>query len=329
MRLGDVAECARGSRARRLHGGGRWSGALATGLRIATLVLAYGAAATLGPVFAPAIGAEIGVGGVLAAVASGSAVFLAVYLVLTLASRYARWFGKRENGGRSPRDRFLGACFGAVRGGLLALMVVYLAMWFDALRATGNGAVVPEIGDSIATRITSGVVQSALERAVDPADPAGRFAARFAARPAVSAAELQGILDDENFARLRNDAGFWNNVEDGHLDRALRRTSFVQLADDAQLRQKAAHLGLVSEGAALDADAFRRRSPRCSRRSVRGCAGCTATPPCRSCSPIPRSSRCSRAATRSGCWAPEVPRARDPPRGSAAGAGAGGATAKN
>jgi uncharacterized membrane protein required for colicin V production len=235
---------------------GAWSGALATGLRIATLVLAYGAAATLGPVFAPAIGAQIGVGGVLAVVASGSAVFVATYLVSSLASRYARGLGKRENTGRSPRDRFVGACFGTVRGGLLALMVVYLAMWFDALRATGNGALVPEIGDSIAARVTSGVVQSAIESAVDPADPAARFAARFASRPAVSAVELQEILDDENFARLRNDARFWNEIEDGNLDAALQRSSFVQLADDAQLRQKAAHLGLVSDRAALDAEAF-------------------------------------------------------------------------
>jgi hypothetical protein len=39
---------------------GAWSGALATGLRIATLVLAYAASALIGPALAPAVGAQLG-----------------------------------------------------------------------------------------------------------------------------------------------------------------------------------------------------------------------------------------------------------------------------
>lgn len=236
---------------------GAWSGALATGLRIATLVLAYTAAVVLGPAFAPRFGAWLGLGGALAIVVSGSAMFALAYLVLGIAARLARRLGRRENTGRSPRDRFLGATFGAVRGALLAMMVVYLAMWFDALRATGTAAVLPEIGDSIAADVTGGVVQSAIESAVDTSDPAARFTARFAAHPADSAAALQSIFDDPGFARLRGDERFWNDVEDGNLDAALQRSSFTSLAQDAQLRHKAARLGLVSDEAALDADRFR------------------------------------------------------------------------
>jgi uncharacterized membrane protein required for colicin V production len=236
---------------------GAWSGALATGLRIATLALAYTAAVVLGPAFAPQLGAWFGLGGLLGTVVAGSAMFVVAYLVLGIAARFARRLGPRENTGRSPRDRFLGATFGAVRGALLALMVVYLAMWFDALRATGTAAVLPEIGDSIAADVTSGVVQSAIESAVDTNEPAARFTARFAAHPAASATELQSIFDDPAFARLRSDARFWNEVEDGNLDAALQRNSFFNIAGDAQLRRKAANLGLVSEEAALDADSFR------------------------------------------------------------------------
>jgi uncharacterized membrane protein required for colicin V production len=236
---------------------GAWTGALATGLRIATLVLAYAASALLGPAFAPALGARIGLSGFPATVAACTATFVVVYIVLGIASRFARRLGPRENTGRSPRDRFLGGCFGAVRGFVLAVTVVYSVMWFDALRATSAGAVVPEIGDSLAADVTSGVVGGAVGAAVDTSEPTGRFAARFAARPAVAAAELQSVIDDRNFAELRSDARFWNDVEDGNVTAALQRRSFESLAQDAQLRHRLADLGLVTDEASLDAEVFR------------------------------------------------------------------------
>src|SRR5262249_51642251 len=42
------------------------------------------------------------------------------------------------------------------------------------------------------------------------------------------------------------------------LEAALHRNSFLDLADDAQLRHKAADLGLVADSAAYEADAFRK-----------------------------------------------------------------------
>ncbi len=236
---------------------GAWRGALATGLGIATLVLAYATAALVGPALAPGIGSRLGLAGLAATVTACSALFVVTYAVLGIAARFARRLGPRENVGRSPRDRFLGASFGALRGLLLALLVVYLAMWLDALRATGTAAVLPEIGDSVAAEVTSGVVQTAIESAVDTSEPTVRFAARFAARPAVAAAEIQALIDDPSFAQLRSDARFWSDVEDGNLDAALQSPSFQSLARDAQLRQKFAALGLVADEAAFDAEVFR------------------------------------------------------------------------
>src|SRR5262249_7208797 len=158
-----------------------------------------------------------------------------------------RRLGRRENSDRSPRDRFLGATFGAVRGLVLAMLLVYAAMWFDALRATGNAAVLPEIGDSVAADVTSGVVRTAIEHAVDTREPAGRFGARLAARPQVAAADLQALIDDHSFAELRSDADFWSDVEQGRLSLALRRNSFQKLARDAEVRRRLADLGLVPE----------------------------------------------------------------------------------
>jgi uncharacterized membrane protein required for colicin V production len=236
---------------------GAWNGALATGLRIATLVLAYGLALVLAPVFAPSFAGAFGGEGLLATLTASSVVFLVAYAVLAIASRYARRLGPRANVGRSPRDRFLGACFGAVRGAFVAMMVVYLAMWLDALRATGSAPIVPELGDSVAAEVTGGVVEGALASTVDTADPAARFVTHFASHPAAAAGGLQALLDDPSFVTLRADTRFWNDVEDGNVDAALQRSSFRALADDAQVRHQAAQLGLVSEESARDADAFR------------------------------------------------------------------------
>src|SRR6185369_6030885 len=101
------------------------------------------------------------------------------------------------------------------------------------------------------------VMRSAIESTVDTSQPSGRLAARFASRPAVAAAELQGVIDDPNFAELRSDARFWNDVEDGNVAAALQRRSFTAFAADAQLRQRLAHLGLVADEAALDPEVFR------------------------------------------------------------------------
>jgi len=236
---------------------GAWRGALATGLGIATLLLSYAAAVFLGPELAPALGERLGLAAFVAVPLASTAAFLAAYIALGLVSRLVQRFGRRGNLGRSPRDRFLGGCFGAVRGLLLAMMVVYLAMWADALRATGNAAVLPEIGDSAVADLTGGVVQSAIETAFDESDPTTRFAARFAAHPGVAAADFQHVIDDPNFTRLREDAQFWSAVENGNLAAAFQRASFQSLQHDAALRQKLAHLGLVPDEAALDAEVFR------------------------------------------------------------------------
>ena len=236
---------------------GAWRGALASGLGIATLLLAYAAAILLAPALAPALGERLGLGSLLAVPLAGSIAFFGAYAILGLVSTGVRRLGRRENAGRSPLDRFLGGSFGAVRGLLIAGLLVYLAMWLDALRSTGTAVVIPEVGDSAAAALTGQIVESAIASALDPDDPAARVTARLAARPAVAAGELQGVIDDASVARLRGDEAFWTYVEYGNVDAAMNRASFQQLQHDAQLRHRLANLALVPEEAASDPEAFR------------------------------------------------------------------------
>ena len=159
------------------------------------------------------------------------------------------------------------ASFGALRGFLLALMVVYVAMWFDALRATGAGAVLPEIGDSIAADVTSGVVESAIETAVDTSQPAGplRRARRRrgprSRRP--SSRRSSTIRTSRSCATTRE---FWNDIEHGNVDAATQRRSFLGARRTTrQLRHRLAQLGLVADEAAIDAEVFRQSVARGAR----------------------------------------------------------------
>jgi membrane protein required for colicin V production len=236
---------------------GAWRGALTTGLGIATLLLAYAAAIGLGPPLAPAVEARLGVGSPFSLAIGGSVAFFGTYAIAGIAAAFVRRMGRRQNEGRAPLDRFLGGAFGALRGLLVALLLVYLASWLDALRATGTAQVIPELGDSAAATLAGDVMESAISAALDPDDPAARVTARIAERPALAAVELQSVVEDPNFANLRGDSTFWSHVESGDVDAAMNRRAFQRLQHDAQLRHKLANLALVSDEAAGDPVAFR------------------------------------------------------------------------
>ena len=204
---------------------------------------------------------------------------------------------------RSPRDRFLGASFGAVRGALLAMMVVYLAMWFDALRATGGGAVLPEIGDSVAADVTSGVVQSAIESAVDTsrARRALHGALRIAARGFGGRAPVD-LRRPEIRASCAATSGSGTTSRTATSTRRSSARSFLNARARCAAAATAAHLGLVTRRGG----ARRRWVPAVDRAGARGDRSAPARAAqrsrrCRSCSPTRRWSRCSRTATRSGC----------------------------
>lgn len=232
-------------------------GGLATGLSLIALVGGYAAAVLLGPAFAPQAAALTGSPPWLGVAAAGTAAFLSVFLLLSLVGSLVRRAEHRVEGERrSPRDRFLGAVFGLARGGLVVLLLSYLALWVDALRTTGTVENLPEIEGSTAAALTEDVVEAGVEAAVGDA-AAGRVMARVAARPGRALADLQEVVEHPGFAALREDPLFWGYVEHGSLDAAMNRGGFVTLARDAELRRRLGELGLIEPEAAESVSAFR------------------------------------------------------------------------
>jgi uncharacterized membrane protein required for colicin V production len=236
---------------------GALRGALATAMGLLSLAVAYGSGLTLAPALGPSLAERLDWPAPLGVAVAGSGAFLAAYVAMGIVSAVVRRLSRRRDGQRSARDRFLGGAVGALRGALIVLLLSWLALWVDALRATGTVESLPEVGDSKAAALTGEIIESGLEAALEDAGPAGRMVARMAARPGVALAELQGVLDNPNIERLRSDELFWRHVESGAVDAALNRLSFQRVQGDDALRRRLADLGLIGEDAAVDTRAFR------------------------------------------------------------------------
>jgi membrane protein required for colicin V production len=239
-------------------GMGMLRGALRSLLSVATLGVAYAAAALAASRLGPGLGHSLGTSGLVGMAAAGMAAFALGFVGMGMLSRVLTAMERRRVGSdlRSARDRFLGGVFGGLRGALVVLLLCYLALWVEALRATGTAPDLPELGDSTAARVTGDVVEAGIGAALD--EPGGgRLVARMAARPAATLTDLQQLVDSPQLQTLRSDAAFWTYVENGAVDSAMNRQSFLHIVRDRSLRDRFASLGLVDPAAAADPVAFR------------------------------------------------------------------------
>jgi membrane protein required for colicin V production len=232
-------------------------GGLASGMALGSLGVAYAAAILAAPRLGPLAAELTGVSEWLGMPLAGSVAFLAAFLVMAVVSKLlGRLTAPEEGEGRSPRDRFLGGVFGAVRGGLIVLLLSYLAIWVDALRITGTAPDLPELGSSAAARVTETLVEAGVTAFVDDA-PSGHMIARIAARPGQSIADLQGLMEHPVINELRADELFWSYVEHGNVDAALNRRGAMALIYDAEVRRQLGELGLIDAAAVSDSRVFR------------------------------------------------------------------------
>jgi membrane protein required for colicin V production len=234
-------------------------GALASALAVAVLVGAYASAILLGPGFAQAFADGLQVPKLLATALSGAAIFLAAFVSLGLVSALLRWGERRRRAGapRGVGDRALGAFFGGLRGGLIALLVGVLGYWLQAFETLGGRTGIPALGPSNVAAASQSLVAAATTVWTDPDSAGGRMAARAAAYPSQTFGALQDLLEDERILGLRDDARFWTAVEAGNVGAATGRVSFARIAYDEGLRRRFADTGLVPEAAASDPEAFR------------------------------------------------------------------------
>jgi uncharacterized membrane protein required for colicin V production len=238
---------------------GALRGALATGLRLASLLGAYVVAAMGAAPCGPVVAAWLGLAPVLGVAAAGALLFAAGYAVFAGVTFLIVHF-ERERRGDLPRetgDRIGGAVFGLLRGGLVVLLLGILSLQLDGLRATGNVEGVPATGPSAVKGATQAIVAGGGELVLGDEDAGARMATRMLADPARTVDDFQEVLDNPRVRELRDDELFWTYLAHGNTDAALNRGSFVGIAHDRTLREQIGELGLVKPEATADARAFK------------------------------------------------------------------------
>lgn len=234
-------------------------GTLASVMRIISLVLAYGAAITLGSAFGPAVADSMSLPDLLGVPIAGSIAFAVTYLICAVAARLVQIWEQRRRGGeeRSAADRMGGALFGGLQGAFLMLLIGWLGLWIDAGQATGALESLPDTSNSALGRVTQSVVEMGGSMLVDDHNAGARVALRMAARPKETMQGVQQIIENPRVRGLQQDRLFWAYVESGAIDAALNRPSFLGIAYDETLREELADVGLIQQHAATDARLFR------------------------------------------------------------------------
>ncbi len=237
--------------------GGR-RGGLAAGLGLFTLIVSYGAAIGMAPILATPVASAFGLVDLLGIPVAGTLAFAVAFVAMALLSKFVcrRFEGLGEDG-RSARDRFLGAAFGAVRGAFVVALLCYLAVWVEALRLSGAAEGIPELGHSVAAAVTSTLVEAGIETALADSGRAGQVVARLAANPGAAVVDLQAVVANPRFVAVQHDAQFWANVEADAIGAALNTRSFIDLSEDEELRRQMASVGMIDQESAEQADLFR------------------------------------------------------------------------
>lgn len=238
---------------------GAWRGAIAGLVSTSSLVLGYLAGAVAAWQFGPRLAELTGQPGILAAPIVGSLAFLAVFVCMGVAGYFVRRWDRERVGesGRSALDRSGGALFGALRGGLIVLLLGILANWLHAAEVFAGR----QLADATSPlrAMTQRVVGGGLEAMLGNS-PQAKLTARMIARPATSLTSLRTVVEHPRITALAEDRGFWTLVENGAIDSALNRGSFYGILHDPALRNELAEVGLVGTGAAQDPGVFRIRA---------------------------------------------------------------------
>ena len=233
-------------------------GTLASGLRIAVLILSYLAAYFVGTQLATPIAEATGLLPLLGMAVAGAVAFVGAFAILTVISSrvLSRDRELYEDFPRATVDRIGGGTIGFAQGILVALLLGWLGLWIEAGRVTGSFDFHYLSGPSIVRSASQNVIGASARAALGEA-PAARVGTNLIANPAETLMGIQDVLGDPRMRVLQDDAVFWQYVSTGAFDQALNRASFLGIAYDETMRGKLVDLGLASEASRHDARLFR------------------------------------------------------------------------
>ncbi len=237
-------------------------GGLASGVGVFSLILSYAAGLLSAQKYGQVVAQKLALQPLLGPPVAGSAAFGLTFLACTLIGIWlVRW--ERDRRGDLPRsggDRTVGGFFGAVRGGMIVLLLGWLVLWLDAAREMGAGpgfAAMPDASHSTLAAVTGSVIETAVGAALSDAGAGGRVAARLAARPGATLKSVQAVIEAPAVQAVQEDTLFWTYVQNGAIESALNRGSFWRVVNDQELRRRLGDLGLIDEAAVSDAGRFR------------------------------------------------------------------------
>jgi uncharacterized membrane protein required for colicin V production len=234
-------------------GVGAVRGFLAGVLSVASLVLSYlagfAASVRLGAPLAERVGLNV----ILAGALAGGIAFATAAVVLGLISAFLRR-RERESRGNYPRsagDRLGGALVGGVQGGLLVLILYWLAAQAQQTGLLGGA---PQEPGALA-RVSQDVIRSGAQAMIG--ERGGKLTANLIADPAGTLHEMEHVMETPAMRELQDDQLFWHYLSSGAVDSALNRSSFLRTAYDQSLRNRIVDLGLMGEEARTSPQAFR------------------------------------------------------------------------
>jgi hypothetical protein len=227
-------------------------GAAVAGVQLVGLPLAYAGAVGAAFAFGPALAREVGWSETPSSVAAGTVGLVGVQLFVSAVARALR-ARDEEPGGSSQA---VGAVFGALRGALFALPLLWLAGLAEGARVAGVRPELPDLSGAQLTALGSGVLGAGAGAVLDESAPGGRMAVRFVSHPAETLEALQQAVSDPRVVSLQRDAAFWRDVERGAVRAALAKPTARALVNDRAFRAQLGDVGVVSPEAVKNARSF-------------------------------------------------------------------------
>jgi len=252
---------------------GALRGTFATATGLVALILSYVSAFMLGSALGSTVADRLELALIVGVAIAGGVAFLITHLVvIVVAGRVRRMLALRHEPDERPQrhwlDRVGGAACGALRGGLILMLIGWVMIWLGAGRDLGveRLANVPDTADAQLTKLTQKVVKGVVLAAMSGEGATVTFAARVATDPTPTLRSIRQFLDDPRIVAWGKDTRFWNEVENGDVDAAFESTTFLRAIRYKPLREHMATLGLISPEAVNDSRIFRDELTRVLRQ---------------------------------------------------------------